>query len=29
MSLDRRMFRYFARFYDRYDRPIYPIALCS
>ena len=29
MYLDRRMFRYFARFYDRYDRPIYPIALCS
>jgi predicted transposase/invertase (TIGR01784 family) len=27
--LDRRMFRYFARFYDRYDMPIYPIALCS
>jgi hypothetical protein len=23
------MFRYFARFYDRYDMPIYPIALCS
>ncbi|PDV96813.1 DUF4351 domain-containing protein [Candidatus Chloroploca asiatica] len=28
-QLPRRMFRYFARFYDRYDRPIYPIALCS
>jgi hypothetical protein len=28
-ELDRRMFRYFARFYDRYDMPIYPIALCS
>lgn len=28
-TLDRRMFRYFARFYDRYDLPIYPIALCS
>lgn len=27
--LDRRMFRYFARFYDRYDVPVYPIALCS
>jgi predicted transposase YdaD len=27
--LDRRMFRYFARFYDRYDTPIYPIVLCS
>ena len=25
----RRMFRYFARFYDRYDTPIYPIVLCS
>jgi predicted transposase YdaD len=29
VQLDRRMFRYFARFYDRYDTPIYPIALCS
>ncbi len=28
-ALDRRMFRYFARLYDRYDQPIYPIALCS
>lgn len=28
-KLDRRMFRYFARFYDRYDAAIYPIALCS
>jgi predicted transposase YdaD len=28
-TLDRRMLRYFARFYDRYDLPIYPIALCS
>ena len=28
-QLDRRMFRYFARLYDRYDTPIYPIALCS
>jgi hypothetical protein len=27
--LGRRMFRYFTRFYDRYDVPIYPIALCS
>jgi predicted transposase YdaD len=27
--LDRRMFRYFARFYDFYNTPIYPIALCS
>ena len=27
--LHRRMFRYFARFYDRYNVPIYPIALCS
>lgn len=23
------MFRYFARLHDRYDQPIYPIALCS
>jgi predicted transposase/invertase (TIGR01784 family) len=28
-TLDRRMFRYFARFYDRYDQVIYPVALCS
>ena len=28
-TLARRMFRYFARFHDRYDLPIYPIALCS
>jgi Domain of unknown function (DUF4351)/Putative transposase, YhgA-like len=28
-ALDRRMFRYFARLYERYDVPIYPIALCS
>lgn len=28
-QLGRRMFRYFTRFYDRYDLPIYPIALCS
>ena len=27
--LDRRMFRYFARFYDAFDLPVYPIALCS
>ena len=27
--LARRMFRYFSRFHDRYDLPIYPIALCS
>ena len=27
--LARRMFRYFSRFHDRYDVPIYPIALCS
>ncbi len=27
--LDRRMFRYFSRFYDFYNTPIYPIALCS
>ena len=28
-TLARRMFRYFGRFYDRYDLPVYPIALCS
>lgn len=28
-SLDRRMLRYFARFYDAFDLPVYPIALCS
>jgi hypothetical protein len=28
-TLDRRLFRYFARLYDRYDAPVYPIALCS
>lgn len=28
-TLHRRMFRYFARLHDRYDQPIYPIALCS
>ncbi|GAB4111749.1 MAG: DUF4351 domain-containing protein [Roseiflexaceae bacterium] len=28
-QLDRRMFRYFARFYDRYELPIVPIAICS
>jgi hypothetical protein len=28
-ELDRRMFRYFGRLYDRYDLPVYPIALCS
>jgi hypothetical protein len=27
--LDRRMFRYFARFYDKFDLPVFPIALCS
>ncbi|RRR65786.1 MAG: DUF4351 domain-containing protein [Candidatus Viridilinea halotolerans] len=27
--LDRRMFRYFARFYDRYNTLIAPLALCS
>jgi hypothetical protein len=27
--LDRRMFHYFARFYDHYDQLIYPIAFCS
>lgn len=28
-TLHRRMFRYFARLHDRYDQPVYPIALCS
>jgi hypothetical protein len=28
-TLARRMFRYFARFYDAFDMPVYPIALCS
>lgn len=28
-TLSRRMFRYFARFYDAFDTPVYPIALCS
>jgi hypothetical protein len=28
-TLDRRMFRYFARFYDAFNLPVYPIALCS
>jgi len=28
-AIHRRMFRYFARLYDRYDVPIYPIVLCS
>lgn len=28
-ALDRRMFRYFARFYDTFNLPVYPIALCS
>lgn len=28
-DLPRRMFRYFARFYDAFDMPVYPIALCS
>jgi len=23
------MFRYFAKFHDRYNVPVYPIALCS
>lgn len=27
--LDRRVFRYFARFYDKFDLPVYPIVLCS
>jgi hypothetical protein len=29
MVLHERMFRYFAKFHDRYDAPVYPIALCS
>lgn len=28
-TLARRIFRYFGRFYDRYNLPVYPIALCS
>jgi hypothetical protein len=28
-TLDRRLFRYFARFYDKFGLPVYPIALCS
>ena len=28
-ALNRRMFRYFSRLHERYDVPIYPIALCS
>lgn len=28
-TLDRRLFRYFARFYDKFSLPVYPIALCS
>ena len=28
-ALARRMFRYFGRFYDKFDLPVYPIALCS
>lgn len=27
--LHQRMFRYFAKFHDRYSVPVYPIALCS
>ncbi|RRR68595.1 MAG: hypothetical protein EI684_17440 [Candidatus Viridilinea halotolerans] len=27
--LDRRMFRYFARFYDHYDLVVCPVVLCS
>lgn len=29
VALDRRLFRYFARFYDKFGLPVYPIALCS
>lgn len=29
VTLDRRLFRYFARFYDKFGLPVYPIALCS
>jgi hypothetical protein len=28
-ALHARMFRYFAKFHDRYAVPVYPIALCS
>lgn len=28
-ALHQRMFRYFAKFHDRYAAPVYPIALCS
>ncbi|MGI0487058.1 DUF4351 domain-containing protein [Pantanalinema rosaneae CENA516] len=28
-AFDKRMFRYFARLYEKYDLPIYPIALLS
>ncbi|MCS6814150.1 MAG: Rpn family recombination-promoting nuclease/putative transposase, partial [Cyanobacteria bacterium] len=28
-GFDKRMFRYFARLYEKYDLPIYPIALFS
>jgi hypothetical protein len=28
-TLDRRLVRYFARFYDAFDLPVFPIALCS
>lgn len=28
-AFDKRMFRYFARLYEKYDLPIYPIALFS
>jgi hypothetical protein len=27
--LHQRMFRYFAKFHDRYSVPVYPVALCS
>ena len=29
MSFARRMFRYFARLYDKFDIPVYPVALFS
>lgn len=28
-EFDRRIFRYFARFYDKYDLPVYPIVVFS
>jgi hypothetical protein len=28
-DFDKRMFRYFARLYEKFDLPVYPIVLCS